>query len=331
MLNYVPQACIKLRLTQGLKTDRLLSSSVNRVGLKDAFLHLYDVHYKKLLLLSFLILFMSLGFILFTKVQTGEFFQKGVSLKGGLTMTIPATQADVDQLETAVSQQFPRADIAVRGITEAGELKALIVEASDITEDELIAALRAQGLPLAPNTYSVEVMGSSLGESFYRQTLIAVALAFLFMAIVVFITFRSLWPSLFIILAAAAEIISTVAVVNLLGVKLSTAGVAAFLMIIGYSVDTNILLTVKVLKHQGSTVFQRTAETMRTGVLMSLTAFAATMVGYLFIQSDVVKQIMLIISIGLLFDIIYTWFQNAGILRWYFERKHRHQEGGMHG
>ncbi len=298
--------------------------------IKKLFLEAYDKHYKAFLALSFIILFASIGFLFYTKAQTGEYFQKGVSLKGGLTFTIPETQASVDALENALSARFPTADIGVRAITEAGQLKALIVEASDISEDDLIAALRANGLPMEQGKYSVEVMGSSLGQSFYKQTLIAVTLSFIFMSIVVLITFRSLWPSLFIILAAAAEIISTLAVVNLLGVKLSTAGVAAFLMIIGYSVDTNILLTVKVLKHAGSTVYQRTIETMRTGVLMSLTAFAATMVGYFIIQSDIVKQIMLIISIGLLFDIIYTWFQNAGILRWHFERKHKHAEG-QHG
>lgn len=287
----------------------------------------YDKHYKLFLALSFLILFASIGFLLFTKAQTGEYFQKGVSLKGGLTLTIPTSTADIDTLENSLSMRFPQADVSVRSITEAGQLKAIIIEASDIPEDDIIAALQGNGFPLSPGTYSVEVMGSSLGQSFYKQTLIAVILSFIFMSIVVFITFRSLWPSLFIILAAAAEIISTIAVVNLLGVRISTAGVAAFLMIIGYSVDTNILLTVKVLKHTGSTVYQRTVETMRTGVLMSLTAFAATMVGYFFIQSDIVKQIMLIISIGLLFDIIYTWFQNAGILRWHFERKHKHAEG----
>ena len=298
------------------------------VGLKETFLGIYDRHYKKLLALSFIILLASIGFLVFTKAQTGEFFQKGVSLKGGLTLTIPADGIEIDSLEAALAGQFPEADVSVRAITEAGELKALIVEASDITEDKLVEALQSRGLRMEQGKYSVEVMGSSLGQSFYRQTIIAVILSFVFMSIVVFITFRSPLPSLFIILAAASEIISTVAVINLLGVKISTAGVAAFLMIIGYSVDTNILLTVKVLKHKDSTVFERTVATMRTGVLMSLTAFAATMVGYVFIQSDAVKQIMLIISIGLLFDIIYTWLQNAGILRLYFERKHKHAEGG---
>jgi preprotein translocase subunit SecF len=301
------------------------------VGIKSAFLHVYDKHYKKLLILSFLLLFACIAVLFVHKAQTGEYVSKGVSLKGGLTVTIPVTAADIPSTQSALSSMFPRADINVRSITEAGELKALIIEASDIGEDELVAALRSQGLPMEPGGYSIETMGSSLGQSFFKQTIIAVIVAFVFMAIVVFVTFRSPLPSLFIILAGASEIFSTIAVLALLGVKLSTAGVAALLMIIGYSVDTNILLTAKVLKHRGSSVFERTVQTMRTGVLMSVTAFVATMAGYIITQSDIIKQIMLIISIGLLFDIVYTWLQNAGILRWYFEIKHGKEEDKPHG
>lgn len=301
------------------------------MGLKSSLVNIYDKQYKLLLVFSFLVLLASIGILVQHKLATGEFVEKGVSLKGGLTLTIPTTQADIHGLQSDLSGRFASADISVRSITEAGDLKALIVEASDVAEDDLIAALRANGLPMQPGGFSVEVMGSSLGESFFKQTIIAVLVAFLFMAIVVFITFRSPLPSLFVILAAASEILSTLAMLNVLGVKLSTAGVAALLMIIGYSSDTNILLTAKVLKHKGSTAFERTMNTMRTGVLMTLTAFAATMVGYFVTQSDVIKQIMLIISIGLAFDLIYTWLQNAGILRWYFERKHKHAEGVKNG
>lgn len=301
------------------------------MGLKSSLVNIYDKQYKLLLVFSFLVLLASIGILVQHKLATGEFVEKGVSLKGGLTLTIPTLQADIPGLQSDLSGRFASADISVRSITEAGELKALIVEASDVAEDDLIAALRANGLPMQQGGFSVEVMGSSLGESFFKQTIIAVLVAFLFMAIVVFITFRSPLPSLFVILAAASEILSTLAMLNVLGVKLSTAGVAALLMIIGYSSDTNILLTAKVLKHKGSTAFERTINTMRTGVLMTLTAFAATMVGYFVTQSDIIKQIMLIISIGLAFDLIYTWLQNAGILRWYFERKHKHAEGLKNG
>lgn len=299
------------------------------MGIKSALLHVYDTQYKKLLIVSFLILFACIAVLITQKVQTGEFIAKGVSLKGGLTMTIPVEQVDVPSLQSALSSQFPLADINVRSITEAGTIKALIIEAADVNEDELVAAIKSKGIPLEQGKYSVEVMGSSLGQSFYKQTIIAVIVAFVFMSIVVFVTFRNIVPSLFVILTAVSDITSTIAAIDLLGVKLSTAGVAALLMLIGYSVDTDILLTTKVLKRKEGTIFARTVGAMRTGLLMSVTAFGASMAGYFYTQSDVVKQIMLVISIGMIFDIIYTWIQNAGILRWYLESKEK--KGGQHG
>lgn len=297
------------------------------MGIKSFLLNIYDKHYKKLLILSFLLLFACIAVLIMHKAQTGEFVAKGVSLKGGLTVTILVQQADIHALQQALSSQFPKADINVRSMTEAGELKALIIEASDIGEDELVAAVSSQGIPMRQGEFSIETMGSSLGQSFYRQTIIAVIVAFIFMSIVVFVTFRNLLPSSFVILCAVSDILSTIAALDVLGVKLSTAGVAALLMLIGYSVDTDILLTTKVLKRKEGTIFQRTVGTMRTGMLMSLTAFGAAMAGYFVTQSDVVKQIMLVISIGMVFDVVYTWIQNAGILRWYLERK----EGEQHG
>ena len=125
----------------------------------------------------------------------------------------------------------------------------------------------------------------------------------------------------FILLAVASDIISTLAVVDLLGIRVGTAGIAALLMLIGYAVDTDILLTSRVFKQKVGTVFERITDAMRTGLLMTGTAITASIVGVIFAQSDTIRQIMLIVTIGLVFDMIYTWFQNAGILRWYLERK----------
>ncbi len=286
-------------------------------------LNIYDKHYKKLMLASLLLLllcFVSLGI---TYTKTGELFQKGVTLKGGITMTIPISEpVNIQQLTEAVSKSLPKADIGIREIVEGGNPKALIVEAADAEVEELENALQNNGIALEQGKYSVESMGSALGQSFYAQTIKAVIFAFIAMALVVFMTFRAFVPSLFVILAAFSDIISTLAVIDLLGVKISTAGIAAFLMLIGYSVDTDILLTTKVLKRkgEGGNIFQRTVGAMKTGCTMTMTGFAAAMIGFLFTQSDVIKQIMLIIAIGLLFDLVYTWFQNAGILRWYMEK-----------
>ena len=99
-------------------------------------------------------------------------------------------------------------------------------------------------------------------------------------------------------------------------------GIAAFLMLLGYSVDTDVLLTTKVLKRrkEGGTVSDRTVSAFKTGIIMTITSTTAAIIGLTFAESDIVKQIMLIITIGLIFDMIYTWMQNAGILRYYVEK-----------
>ncbi len=290
------------------------------MGAKQFLVNAYDVHQKKLMVFSFLVLIACIISLGVGYARTGELFQKGVSLKGGITLTVPVeSSVDIHSLEGALSSKYPSADISVREITERGRVAALIVEASDVSPEDLKASLPELGVPLVEGEYSIESMGSSLGQRFFIQTVKAVIFAFVMVSIVVFLTFRALLPSFFVVFSAASGIISTLAVVNLLGMKLSTAGIAALLMLIGYSVDANILLTTKVLKRksEGGTIIQRTVGAMRTGLTMTLCALASSLIGLAFIRSDVISQIMIIVSVGLLFDIIYTWFQNAWILRWY--------------
>jgi len=295
------------------------------LGLKESLLTVYDVHYKKLVILSFVLFFVCLASLFVGYARTGEFFEKGVSLKGGITMTIPIQGAiDGKTVERLLSERFPEGDITVREIVQGGRPTALIVEAADVPAADLEGALPEVGVALEKGEYSVESMGSALGQRFFTQVIKALIFAFIAMGIVVFLTFRSIVPSAFVVLAALSDIVSTLAVINLIGMKVSTAGIASLLMLIGYSVDTDIVLTTRVLKRrgEGGNVFQRTIGAMKTGGLMTLTALAATIIAATFTTSDSVKQIMIIITIGLLFDLIYTWFQNAGILRWYMERKY---------
>jgi preprotein translocase subunit SecF len=107
-----------------------------------------------------------------------------------------------------------------------------------------------------------------------------------------------------------------------MGVKISTAGIAAFLMLIGYSVDTDILLTIRVLKRKEGTVNERIISSIKTGMTMTITAIASTLVVLIFSRSEVLTQIMLILFIGLMADLVNTWIQNVAILKWYLERKH---------
>jgi len=130
-------------------------------------------------------------------------------------------------------------------------------------------------------------------------------------------------PSFMVTFCAFADILMTITLVDVLGMKLSLAGIIAFLMLIGYSVDTDILLTTRLLKKKEGSVNARTLGAFKTGLTMTLTAIAAAGVALAIIYnfSDTLRQIFTIISIGLVFDIINTWITNTSLLRWYMEAK----------
>ena len=284
------------------------------------FKRIYEKEYKKLLIIPAVLLLLAIAQIGYQTATTGDFINKGVSLKGGISIEI-LKDVNILELQRFLDDKFPDADISVRSLSSPGGQKKAIIEASDVEVDILRDTLE-KNLKLKKSDYTTEVMGSSLGASFFKETLKALLLAFLFMGIVVFIYFRIPIPSLAVILAAFSDIVITLAIINLMGMKLSTVGIAAFLMLIGYSVDTDILLSTKILKTKGGTVLDRTYMAMKTGLTMSVTTLAAVTLALIFAQSDVMKQIMTIMLVGLLVDLINTWIQNAGILRWYMEKKH---------
>ena len=290
--------------------------------MKDKILEVYDKHYKKLLIIPFVILVLALGIIGYTYWNTGDFVNKGVSLKGGSTVTINQA-VDVLELESYLKEEFPKADIAVRSLMAGGKLVGIAID-TDAQESEEIHILTdalEERLGLEKEDYGVEVMGSSLGRSFFTQTIIALVIAFLLMGVVVFLYFRTMAPSLAVMLAAVSDIVVTLAIFNLTGMKLGTAGVAAFLMLIGYSVDTDVLLSTRVLKRKEGTVMERVLGAMKTGLTMSCTTLTAVVIALIFVKSEVIEQIMVILLIGLLVDLVMTWIQNVGILRIYLEKK----------
>lgn len=290
--------------------------------MKEKLLEFYDKQYKKLLIIPFIILILALGVIGYTYLSTGDFVNKGVSLKGGSTITINKV-VDVLELESYLKEKFPKADITVRSLVAGGKVAGIAVD-SDAQESQEIKVLidtLEEKLGLEKEDYGVEVMGSSLGRSFFKQTIYALLIAFLLMGIVIFLYFRTLAPSLAVILAAFSDIIVTLAIFNLTGIKLGAAGIAAFLMLIGYSVDTDVLLSTRVLKRREGTVMERILGAMKTGLTMSCTTLTAIVIALVFVKSEVIKQIMIILLIGLLVDLVMTWLQNTGILRLYLEKK----------
>ncbi|HIJ11031.1 TPA: hypothetical protein HA278_03150, partial [Candidatus Woesearchaeota archaeon] len=270
----------------------------------DSIKHTYETQYKKLLLIPILLVVLAFVQIGMQTATTGDFVNKGITLKGGSTISFPTSTNTIDSLQSSLSAQFPQADITVRSISSAGRITGIAIDsdAQETTEINVLLAAVARQTGLSQDTLSVEVVGSSLGDSFFTQTITALLVAFLLMGIVVFLYFRTVVPSLTVIASAFSDIVVTLAIFNLTGMKLSSAGIAAFLMIIGYSVDTDILLNTRLVKRKDGTPPERVYNAMRTGLTMTVTTLIAILVSIIFVQSEIVKQIMIILFIGLLVD-----------------------------
>jgi len=285
--------------------------------------HVYEKDYKILLVIPFILLLLAFIQIGVQYGTTGDFVNKGISLKGGSTITFDKIDGiDPSVLEESIQSKFTRAQVSVRTLNSAGRVVAISVDsdAQETDEIDILTNLVASETGLLTSDLSVEIIGSSLGESFFRQTAIALVFAFLLMGIVVFFYFKSSGPSFAVILAAFSDIVVSLAIFNLTGIKLSTAGIAAFLMLIGYSVDTDILLSTRMLKRKEMSVMNRVYSAMKTGLTMTFTTISVVLVAFIFVQSDVISQIMIILLIGLGVDLIMTWIQNVGILRLYLEK-----------
>jgi preprotein translocase subunit SecF len=284
---------------------------------------MYLKNYKLLLLIPAVLTIFSLFYLFQFNAQHGDIILKDVSLTGGTTITVIDEGLSSEELKSALLTQFP--DLIVRQISDltTGKQQALIIEtAADI--DEIKPALEDYlGYELNQDNSSTEFSGASLSTGFYQQLRIAIIIAFIFMGTVVFIIFRSPIPSLAVIISAFADILMTITAVNIIGINLSSAGIVALLMLIGYSVDTDILLTTNVLKKKEGTLNEKMYGALKTGLMMTLTSIAAIAVALIIIYSfsEVLKQMFTILLIGLGFDIFNTWITNASIIRWYAEKK----------
>ncbi|MFH1500751.1 MAG: protein translocase subunit SecF [archaeon] len=282
----------------------------------------HDKHYKKLMILPIFVLVLALIFLFVFYQQTGDILIKDISLTGGTSITVQS-ETDVNQLELDLSPKLP--DLTIRRISDlrTGRQLAFIVETSLDSNETKTILQDYLGFDLTEENSSIEFTGSTLSASFYKQLRLAIIIAFVLMSLVVFIIFRTFIPSLAVIFAAFSDIVISLVIVDILGIKLSAAGIVAFLMLIGYSVDSDILLTTRVLRTREGSVNERLLSGFKTGITMTFTSLVAVLVSLAIVYSlsEILTQIFMIISIGLVVDIFITYIGNLGILKWYAEIK----------
>lgn len=244
---------------------------------------------------------------------------ESIDLKGGTITTITLEKnIDQNQLVNMIQNSLNTTDVTINSFD--GKSVTLTL-GTNIDAAAFSDIMSGTGV-----VESYKTVAPILSAEALKQVYFAVGIAFLFMSVTVFIIFRNVVPSLSVIFAALADITIALGGMSLFGIPLSLASVGGLLLLIGYSVDTDILLTTRVLKRRNGTVTERGLDAMKTGITMAAAAIGAMgallIITKFFIPStEILSNIAEVMIIGLIADILVTWLMNLGILRWYLESK----------
>ena len=241
---------------------------------------------------------------------TGSPVALGIDFTGGSQMTV-----ETGMSQSEIRGSFSPEPVSVQGV--GSQDNTYVVTFDEDAGD--ISSLTDQAEAAGMNVIGSGETPASFGDESQRLAVGGLLVAFVGMSLLAFALFRTFVPSVAIIVSAFSDIVIPLAVLSLLQVELSLGTVAALLMLIGYSVDSDILLNNHILRRRGE-FYESTYAAMQTGVTMTLTSIAAMTVMAVmanFYNIELMAQIGFVLVVGLTADLMNTYMLNLSLLRWY--------------
>jgi preprotein translocase subunit SecF len=278
--------------------------------------------YDKYFAIPAAIVILSIAVLAFSYISNGAVMEKGLDFTGGTEVQLSINDSfETQDVENAFSEAG-RNDIQAVKQTTSGETSLLVrVPPPQINETEATDILQSAGYQV--RVESLRSISSAVSDEFFVQAQLAFVLAFMIMSLVIFYAFKDLTPSLAVIFAAAGDIVFAMAGMVIFNIPLTLGSFAALLMLIGYSVDTDIVLSTRVLKQQRKSLKHRIWSSIKTGITMSSGGIAGFTLLYFVSQALVgpseLSNIAAVMVLGLVADIPLTYFGNALVLKKYVE------------
>ncbi|MFH1520793.1 MAG: hypothetical protein ABID61_04055 [Candidatus Micrarchaeota archaeon] len=237
-------------------------------------------------------------------------------------------QAKKAELETIADQMFELTgnDRSMMNITSTNELQQAFAQSySDIYKKYQQSISEPINKYVQYDSISVQTVSPALTTHFIEVATNVVILAVILSFILVFVFFRTVAPSIAVLLGAVSDIVIALGAMGFLGIPLTLASFAALLMLLGFSLDTDILLTTRMLKRKGDPR-ENAFDAMKTGMTMSVMAIIAFLA--LFILATLTHiptyyEISAVALAGLVGDLFATWGINGVIILHYVENRRR--------
>ncbi len=276
--------------------------------------------YRKAAIIPALILLFAVAVLGAGYVTDGPALEKGIDFTGGTSVQILVpSNVTVEQVQNAYDEEGIDATVRTMSSDDTGQW--IVIDSQETVEQSEVEQLLDRNNIPYEGDISIRTLGAAVGGAFFQEAVLWSGVALLIMSTVIFVAFRSIVPSMAVIFAALTDILFAMAGMSLLGIPLTLGSLAALLMLLGYSVDTDILLSTRVLRQHKQDMKERIKESILTGSTMTLAAVVAFTALYTVSTSPVLDQIATVIIIGLLADLPITWLGNTAILRWYVEQR----------
>lgn len=224
------------------------------------------------------------------------------------------SETTLEKLKSAFEKQF---ESSAKIHTYRNEGSITIETSANLLEvqaKENIKTLLSETQITGTPQISIETMGSIITQKYKDQARNAAIATIIAMAIILFIALRD-FPAIGGILSVIGlDFLGILGGMAILGIPLTLSSMAGILLIFGYAVNTNILLSTNILRRKGGTPRERASRAMNTGIKMSSTSAVAMIALNLMTKAPELKQISAILVIGILVDMLNTWLLNSGLL-----------------
>lgn len=289
------------------------------VNIKQKYNKVLEEH-QKYFIIPVVLIVLGIGSLGANYLNSGEFLNKGTDFAGGTEIEMKINGSyTTSEIENIFAEAGRQNTDAIRQSTSSGESLLVQIPPPDISTEKAKSILTEAGYNVS--ILSFRSLSAAVSSQFFLQAQIAFVLAFTVMSLVIFTAFKDITPSLAVIFAAAGDIIIAAGGMALFGIPLTLGSLAALLMLIGYSVDTDIVLSTRSLKRERGSLTDRMWESMKTGVTMSSGGVAGFtllyIVSYLVVGQSELSNIAAVMVMGLLADMPLTWFGNTAILKSY--------------
>ncbi len=175
------------------------------------------------------------------------------------------------------------------------------------------------------SSISIQSVSPRLSTHFIESAINVVIISAILCTVLVFLFFRSIVPSIAVMIGAFCDVLLAIGAMAFFQIPLTLSSFAALLLLIGYSLDTDILLTMRMLKRKGDPK-EKALDAMKTGSTMTLTgiiAFSVLFILSIMTNISVYYEISAVALAGLIGDLFATWGINAVILLKYLEKKEK--------